>query len=194
MTFVTERLWQTLRLRRVKMPISISAVGCVNAGTCRYAALIQISPVDQSHPVFTTTASILKSLTNYSPSPVLSDINWRHLADLTLAGPNPLNADPIDIIIGADLYSELLLDGIRKGTSGQPIAQNTILGWVLSGPTSASVASRQTITVQHCSSSVSLKQELRRFWEIEEIPQQSLLSPEEQQCEETFSHNALALP
>ncbi|KMQ82340.1 hypothetical protein RF55_23303 [Lasius niger] len=138
------------------MPISISAVRCVDAGTCRYAALIQISPFDKAHPVLTTTESILKSLTNYSPSPVLSNINWSHLADLTLVDSDPLNADPIDIII-ADLYSELLLDGIRKGISGQPLAQNTILGWVLSGLTSAPVASRQTITVQHCSSSLLSK-------------------------------------
>lgn len=35
-------------------------------------------------------------------------------------------------------------------------------------------------------SAISLEQELRQFWEIEEIPQQTILSPAEQQCKEHF--------
>ncbi|KMQ87558.1 hypothetical protein RF55_13124 [Lasius niger] len=149
---------------------------------------IKIPPfsVIDTHPVLTTTASILNSLTSYSPSSVLSHVNWPHLAGLNLADPDPLSKDPIDIIIGADLYSELLLDGIRKGSPGQPIAQQTILGWVLSGPTSISTTAPRTFTAQHCSGTLSLDQALCKFWELEEIPFKTPLSPDEQQCEEHF--------
>ncbi|XP_012217595.2 uncharacterized protein [Linepithema humile] len=184
-TFITERLVQSLRLRRIKTPISISAVGCVNAGTCRYAVNIQLCPCDSIRPVLMSTAFVLRSLTNYSPAPVSPEVHWSHLADLKLADPDPVNADLIDVIIGADLFSDLLLDGIRKGEQGQPIAQNTIFGWVISGPTSTKSVSRK-FTVQHCSSSLTLDQELRKFWEVEEIPRQISLSPEEQQCKEHF--------
>lgn len=186
LTFITERLRQMLKLRRIKSPVSISAVGCVNAGTCRYAALIKFSPVNESHPVLTTTASILNSLTSYSPSSVISHVNWPHLAGLNLADPDPLSNDPIVMIIGVDLYSELLLDGVQKGSAGQPIAQQTILGWVLSGPTSIPTSAHRTRTVQHCSSTLSLDQALCQFWELEEIPLKRPLSPDEQQCEEHF--------
>lgn len=168
MTFITERLSQELRLRRFRMRITISAVGGVNAGTCRHAARIQISSLHESHLAFKTTASILKSLTKYSAASTCSLINWSHLADLTLADPDPLNADTIDILIGADLYGELMLDGIQKGIRGEPSAQNTILGWVLSGPTSLHSSQNRIITVQQCL--VSLEQELKKYWEIEEIP------------------------
>ena len=184
-TFITEQIVQTLKLRRLKLPISISAVGGVDAGTCRYAAQIQLSPSDASYPILTSTASIMKSLTKYTPPLINSTSDWRHLADLALADPNPTSSDPIDIIIGADLYSEIILDGVRKGERGQPIAQNTILGWILSGPTSGH-SPRRSISVQHCSSALSLESKLRKFWEIEEIPQRAILSPEEQQCEEHF--------
>jgi len=184
-TLMTERLAQSLKVRRIRLPISISAIGGVNIGTCRHAADLFISPRDSSQPVLATVASILTSLTSYSPAPVTSENRWTHIADLHLADPDPLSADPIDIILGADLYSELLLDGVRKGESDQPMAQNTILGWILSGSATTSSISRR-ITVQHCTSSQSLDQILQKFWEIEELPTQTLLTPEDQQCEEHF--------
>ncbi|XP_024890929.1 uncharacterized protein LOC112466832 [Temnothorax curvispinosus] len=186
MTFITERLRQGLKLRRVSMPVSISAIGGVDAGICRYAAEIQISPLGQSSLAFKTIASVMKSLTKYTPSPVTSPVQWSHVADLALADPDPTNSDSIDVIIGTDLYGDLLLDGIRKGSRGQPLAQNTVLGWVLSGPVTDAQARPRTITAQHCSNSPSLDEELRRFWEIEEIPRAVPLSPEEQQCEDHF--------
>lgn len=39
-----------------------------------------------------------------------------------------------------------------------------------------------TISVSHC----SLEHEIKRFWEIEELPAPKRLSPEKQQCEERF--------
>ncbi|XP_029156186.1 uncharacterized protein LOC114928985 [Nylanderia fulva] len=186
-TFITERLAQTLRMRRIRQPLSISAVGGMNAGTCQFAAKIRIAPINQAAPVFTTTASILRSLTKYSPYKANSSYDWSYISDLNLADPNPTSADPIEILIRADLYGELLLSGVRKGAPGQPIAQQTIFGWVLSGPISELSTQSRAITVQHCANSEALDQELRRFWEIEETPRQALLSPEEQQCEEHFT-------
>lgn len=116
------------------MPISLSAVGCVNAGTHRYAATIHISPLGQEGPNFTTNASILNSLTAYTPSRVAVDSNLEHLSDLPWADKDLLSAKSIDLIIGADLYGDLLLDSIRRGAAGQPIAQNTVLEWVISSP------------------------------------------------------------
>lgn len=43
MTFVSENLAQMLRAKRIRMPISVSAVGGIHAGTFRYATQISIS-------------------------------------------------------------------------------------------------------------------------------------------------------
>lgn len=43
-----------------------------------------------------------------------------------------MSSDLIDIIIGADLFGQLVLDGVRRGSPGEPTAQNTTLGWILS--------------------------------------------------------------
>ncbi|XP_011690496.1 PREDICTED: uncharacterized protein LOC105451622 [Wasmannia auropunctata] len=181
-TFISENLAQLLRLRRKKMPVSITAVGCVNAGSCRYGTQIIITSRHDPSSVFTTTALILTSLTTYAPRHCSRAAAWPHIADLRLADDNPMSSEPIDLIIGADLYSNLILDGIRKGSPGQPIAQNSCFGWILSGPITLQNTYTRHIATHHC----SLEQSLRQFWEIEEIPRQAALAPEEQLCETHF--------
>ncbi|XP_011859633.1 PREDICTED: uncharacterized protein LOC105557098 [Vollenhovia emeryi] len=196
MTFITERLAQSLRLKRVRMPTSISAVGGVTVGTCRHAAQITISPRSASAPGFSTTALILNSLTAYSPQRVPAESVLGHVSSLSWADRDHMSADPIDLLIGADLYGDVILDGIYKSTVGRPIAQNTVFGWIISEPTSCSEilshasfvksdddrASAQ-INSFHCSTTLSLDKELRQFWETEEIPRQIILSPEDEPCE-----------
>lgn len=179
MTFVTERLAQCLKLKRIRMLTSISAVGGVNAGTYRYAAQINISPRNKSAPVFSTIALILKSLTSYSPNRIAADSALEHLSDLSWADDDPMSSDPIDILIGADLYSELILDGVRRSKPGQPqnrFAWNSILGWIISGlihssrePTHKSVDSSLRaqpgvqINSHHCYDSLSLERAFCSF-------------------------------
>ncbi|XP_067214160.1 uncharacterized protein [Linepithema humile] len=184
-TFMTERLARILKVRRVRAPVAISGVGSFDAGSCRFTANIILSPCDNSKPALEICASIMKSLTSYAPSPAVSPVNWDHLADFSLADPDPLSADPIDLLLGADLYANLILEGVRKGESGQPVAQNTVFGWIISGSTATREDSRH-VTVQHCANNLSLDKLLQNFWEIEELPRQTLLSPEEQHCEEHF--------
>jgi len=71
------------------------------------------------------------------------------------------------------------LTGLRKRT----YAQNTTLGWILSGPIAALSASEPSSEIEHQSIGVVLKaldRDLRRFWEIEDIPQKAPRSFEEQ--------------
>lgn len=199
MTFITERLAQNLLLKRLRMPTSISAVGGVNVGTYRQAARITISPRNTSTPKFSTTALILKSLTSYSPKRLPADSVLNHLKDLSWADDDPMSSDPIDILLGADLYGELLLEGVCKSTVGRPIAQNSVFGWEISGPTAYSSVSSHALSINsgddqacaqvnshHCFNALSLDKELRQFWEIEEIPRQITFSPEDEKCEEHF--------
>ncbi|XP_024868679.1 uncharacterized protein LOC112452619, partial [Temnothorax curvispinosus] len=197
MSFITEKLAQCLRLKRVRMPTSVSAVGGVPAGTYQHAAQINISPRNKQTPAFSTHALILKSLTSYAPKRMTTEHTLAHLADLPWADHDPMSADPINIIVGADLYGVLIVDGLRKGAVGQPIAQNSVLGWVISGPIPpskveshiTSVASSEQpplrVSAHHCLN-LSLDQELRKFWEVEELPHKTHLNPEDEQCEEHF--------
>ncbi|XP_011858727.1 PREDICTED: uncharacterized protein LOC105556251, partial [Vollenhovia emeryi] len=148
MTFISQTLAQTLRAKRLKMPISVSAVGGINAGTFQHVTNIFISSRKSLVPSFATTALILKSLTSYTPKRNADISSLSYLSDLPLADADPTSSDPISIIIGADLYSDIILDGVRKGGPG--------------------TRSPKTLS------------------SVEELPRQSLLSPQEKQCEEHF--------
>ncbi|XP_011881006.1 PREDICTED: uncharacterized protein LOC105569270, partial [Vollenhovia emeryi] len=181
-TFMSEKLAQLLRVTRTRTRTTISAVGGAFAGVCRHAASIIISPREKDKPEFRTLAFILPSLTKYAPRTETSVSNWSHLENIHLADSHPTGSRPIDIIIGADLYGDLIMSGVRKGPKGQPIAQQSHLGWLLSGPTMNRPFPRQEIRAFHC----SLEREIRRFWEVEDLPHHATLSPAEKQCENHF--------
>lgn len=197
-TLILERLAQNLRSKRVNMPISLSAVGCVSAGTFRRAVHVSVSPRDSLSPSLSATALILPKLTSYAPTTAADFTSLNHLSELNWADPNSAGSDAIDMIIGADLYSSVLLDGIRRRAPGDPIAQNTVFGWVISGQikSASSIQTRSSMSsnapslstvILHSAVSLSLEDEMKRFWEVEEVPQHSLLSDEEKQCEEHFT-------
>ncbi|XP_076301748.1 uncharacterized protein LOC143219755 [Lasioglossum baleicum] len=191
-SFITEAMVHLLRAKRTRVSATISAVGGVHVGTLRHAVRLQIAPRNSSSPSVSTTALVLKSLSTYMPKRIQDSRTLDHLSDLKWADSDPSNSAAIHVLLGADVYSEIILDGLRKGSSGQPIAQNTIFGWVISGPFSPlsldgpRPCASSSIAMHHCVQDDTLSSELRRFWEIEEIPSQSLLTKEDEQCEQHF--------
>lgn len=198
---MSEHLAQSLRAKRVRMPISMSAIDGIHVGTVRHAASIIISPCDSDVPSLSMTALILNSLTSLPNAPKrISDVSsFVHLFDLSWADADPTSSDPIHLIIGADIYNDLICEGIRRGKIGQPIAQNSIFGWIISGLLASSLYSSRSshgdlmvdeassnFTVFHCTRLPSLAEEIRRFWEIEELPQSQTLIPEDERCEAHF--------
>lgn len=92
-TFISENLAQLLRVKRIRVSTSVSAVGCVSAGVCRQATTISISPRDSFSPSLLTTALILKNLTAYTPKVVTDVSKFPHLMGLQWADPKPTNSD-----------------------------------------------------------------------------------------------------
>lgn len=70
---------------------------------------------------------------------------------------------------------------------GEPLAQRTIFGWVLSGTINAE-ESHQTIQSYHCILDHNLVELISRFWTQEELPpfNTSHLNKEKEECENHF--------
>lgn len=106
---------------------------------------------------------------------------------LQLVDPDYHKGSTVDIIIGADYYGEILKEGLIKEPINTPTAQATIFGWILFGPSQPPQEADEVQSYQ-----VSLDEELykilERHWKLNEIPSlsASLLSPEEQECENHF--------
>lgn len=206
-TFITENLAQNLCATRARELVSVCGVGGASAGTARSSVSIAISPLRCTTPKLYSIALVLKSLTSYAPKASIDLAAFAHLAELPLADPNPADRTPISLIISADVYADLILEGLRKGTNGQPIAQRTVLGWIISGPVNSPrngetieaisnkrkssssysiINSHHVIAAPHYCNQASLAREMRRFWEIEELPLDPNLTPDEEQCEQHF--------
>ena len=81
-------------------------------------------------------AYIVPQVTTKLPSVSFERYEWPHLTSLPLADPGYHLPDRIDILLGADSLNVIMRDEGRRGTAGEPMAQSTAFGWVLSGPVS----------------------------------------------------------
>ncbi|XP_046590243.1 uncharacterized protein LOC124293434 [Neodiprion lecontei] len=187
-SFVTESLAQQLRLRRHQATIPIIGVGAHQSAVTRGIATLQLQ--SRAHTSFScqVEALVLPRLTSYLPSFRLLVEDWPHLRGLNLADPSFAHPSQIDVILGADIYSNIIGQGVRRGAPGTPIAQETQFGWVLSGCVSAEAASPSYGAVQgfQCSLDHELLDLVQQFWKQEEVSKPLALTSEEERCEQHF--------
>lgn len=110
---------------------------------------------------------------------------WSHLECLKLADPDTKGRHKIDVLIGAETFAQLLMKGLVKGNPDQPIAQQTELGWIISGGSTEMckpIIPIFTITID----SEELSTSLQKFWEAEEIPRKKIYTTEEKLAENYF--------
>lgn len=83
----------------------------------------------------------------------------------------------IDILLGVDVFIEVLLHGRQVGPPGSPITFETEFCWSM---LARLMSTHLLISLQHIFSFISGDDILPKFWEIEENPANDLaLSPEE---------------
>jgi hypothetical protein len=72
----------------------------------------------------------------------------------------------IDLLIGADIFYEILRSGRRTHSSNLPVLQETALGWTISGrtPIPTQNGTQRTFLLREDS---RLEHNLNRFWEVE---------------------------
>lgn len=106
---------------------------------------------------------------------------------MTLADPKFDQSAPVDLLLGAEVFSQILLDGIIKATEHAPMAQRTELGWILSG----TVQEQNEIQTNIITSMVTqADKEMQNFWELGEVKHiKKHLSSEEKFCENHYEQN-----
>ncbi|XP_046145622.1 uncharacterized protein LOC123988909 [Osmia bicornis bicornis] len=83
----------------------------------------------------TVQAHVLTKVTTCLPSePPSQPTQPAHLEKLNLADPQFLVSRPVDIILGADAYRQVIKPNIIRNTSAPLIAQLSIFGWLIIGP------------------------------------------------------------
>ncbi|XP_029178626.1 uncharacterized protein LOC114946340 [Nylanderia fulva] len=190
-SIVSEALVQRLNLPRSRTDMAIFGIGGARPGSTRGTLHLTL---DITNARLSVIAFILPrlSLLQGSTSSTLQD--WPHIRGLQLADPQFHENDPAELLLGAEVCSLILEEGLRKGGPQMPIAQKTSLGWILSGGSDVASAEEHRRTFQ-CTADHELLELVQQFWEQErETNAVTTLSVEEQQCEEFFVHTHTRTP
>lgn len=185
-SFVTEATAQYLGLKRTPVRGVISGLGgCTNVSS-NSMVNITIKSIYDHNITLNLNVYVLKSITTLLPSKELVATDWV-LDNIPLADPKYGTPNKIDILLGAAVYGQVVRDGVKKNAEGTLLAQNTTLGWILSGIVSNQEHQEANLISMHsCVEDIQLK----RFWELEADPitsKKTLLTDEEARCERLFS-------
>ena len=174
-SFVTERAAQHLMLCGQKQEISINGIWGTQCPTQSSTVVeINLSSTQHTSCLNNVQAIVLPSLTKHLPLKSLPTGYWPHLSSLELADPGFNVSKPIDVLLGVDVYHNILKPGLILGPKGTPAAQETIFGWVLFGGTSGQQPPNEVMTLHATTSIPSCDETLQKFWTLEEPPKARL--------------------
>ncbi|XP_076284663.1 uncharacterized protein LOC143211104 [Lasioglossum baleicum] len=186
-SLVIESLAQRMRLPRTSCSRLVFGAGANATATTRGKVVMTLSSTTANNvQSCKVEALVLPRITTYRPCCSKPTHDWPHMEDLQLADPRTMVTTPIEVLLGADVYPQILREGTRRGGRHAPIAQETIFGWILSGPTARRRASPQTVSAHTCTTD-DLTALVHRFWEQEELqPIAPHWTEEEAACEHTY--------
>ena len=187
-SFVTEETVQALGLKKSFVNGIVSGVGEGQTKT-KSMVSVEVESLHKSDFSISVKAFVLKKLTSFLPSSDTVIPFWPMIQSLNLADPKYGSPGKIDMILGADVYGIIMSEGLLKHPSMRgPIAQNTQLGWILSGRVEGDESSVNRHVVSLHVTQLQEDQLLKQFWEIEREPDfiGKRMTKEELRCEEIF--------
>lgn len=128
---------------------------------------------------------VVDSITSRLPDSRVDVSALSHVRNLPMADDDFSEPGPIDLLLGVNLYSQILL--FHKITANNlPAALETTLGYIVMG--NAPVISPRTSPHTFCAFTTDpLHQLVERFWSTEEPPSKLFLSPDDQRCEDIYT-------
>jgi hypothetical protein len=124
-----------LRLTKTQTHAAIHGISNVNTATHHSVAVHVKSRISDWHT--TLNCAILPNITGFAPSSKLDISSWKLPKDIKLADEQFYEPGGIDLLIGAEIFYEILQAGRRKRQGDFPVLQETSLGWTISGRTPA---------------------------------------------------------
>lgn len=168
--FITENAAQLLGLPHMKISATISGIGAQTKIASKSVQL-RITPRYSSNFKLTVNAIILEKLTNVIQYNINNHVKYDHLQQLILADPTFNEEGPIDLLLGAAEFAKIIKSGLIKTEEDSPIAQNTELGWIISGAATKNNPQKE-IQITSMVSTSEIDQQIKKFWELNEIAEQ----------------------
>lgn len=188
-TFISSKIQKLLKLPTRSISADITGLGGEAIVRCSKVAFFTISSIDRSKFSMAIDALVVKDVTGNVPTYTFDTVSINNLPKLNYADPDFYKSGPVDILLGGNLYPFILLKGVEHGILGSLVAQQTVFGWIVTGPTNKS-PSNQVVRVSHCTR-VSINEQMAKFWEIEEISTEKTVSEEDKLCEKIYQRTTI---
>lgn len=188
-SFITTHAAKRLGLKGKSGGPAIKSVGVEQFVRTKGTAELMFSSRFNVDCKYQTTVTILDKITGQLPSEFIKmklPTAWKKLS---LADPKFYKPGSIDALLGADMVSEIIEEGLLRMTDHKVIAQKSTLGWLLSGKVKLSNPIPVTVTGNITSDEKNfekLSQQLQAFWDLENIGSSGALDLDDQMCEEHF--------
>jgi hypothetical protein len=209
-SFITEKLVKKLNYVPYCKTTHVSGIALSNKISSNMVD-VTIHSNANSYKRFKLSCAVLPVITSNLPHFSLNTDTWNIPNDLCLADSSFTIPSEIDLLIGSDLYYNLLTRGMIHLGRNLPTLLNTHLGWIIGGTfpncslkrnnsnsnwrdrthASNSYFSCESSTQQSVSLFVqndesSLESIVAKFWSMEEISQKKSLSLEDERAETIF--------
>lgn len=160
-------------------------IGAVHSSKTTGMVILKIRPHCCKTPELPVHAYILPKLTSTISSQQLDTTKWVQFSSLQLADPKYEQPEKIDILLGSDIYAQIIEGEIIRSTNTNPNAQSTTFGWVVSGCTGKQF-NRSINQGYQCSLDQDLYKLVEMFWKQDDFPKhpKNQFTSSEQECED----------
>lgn len=172
-SFVTTELVEKLGLKTKFQTSNIVGIGNKNQKINKCVNLTIQSPANDVK--LNVKCNVVDSITSHLPQHSFDITKLKIPTNICLADDKFNVTDVISILLSAEIYFNILLDGQVKIQDG-PVLQNTLFGYTVAGsiPTKSIVPSTQcenkVVNLAICNSN-KLEEVMEQFWLSESIPQ-----------------------
>ncbi|CAG7665201.1 unnamed protein product, partial [Allacma fusca] len=186
-----ESFVKALGLTPEKLPqkVTIEALQSMPVTTITECVSVDISSLYHTQIQYNVKAFIIKSIGGAYPQQKMDPTIWKHLPTTGLADPEYFLPQKVELLLSTDLHYEIIRSGLIRGHTGEPVAQESSLGWLVGGGASSHPVNPS------CNLTDSLDAQLRRFSEVEHGPSEEVkLTQEEKLCQEHYARTTTRLP
>ncbi|GFS58424.1 integrase catalytic domain-containing protein [Trichonephila clavipes] len=182
---LTRRLCDLIGLKKYKTNVSVSGL---NKTVIPIDSRVSVSiSNEEERYIKTLDFFLVPTITEYLVPTRKIDFNLNNIPNLKLADKNFNIPERVQMLLGAEVFYELMLPGQFKMEGSNVIFQNTVFGFVVSGSTSSDAKGKEHYGFIQAAD--NLEHSIKKFWEIENVEIDSVKTSELDICEDHFKNS-----
>lgn len=166
------------------MNVTVTSLQDVSTEKVRYS-LIRSKQTPSSR-IALPKVFVMPTLTSFTPKRHVPGKDWIHIHGIQLTDSYYNKPAAVEVVFGVDIFGILYNGGIRRCAPVEPVAFSTVFGWVLVGTINGFDSTQSTIDNHATTLQLDLSKKLTRFWQIEEVSSDKILSSDDAYCKQMF--------